>query len=214
MCDMIYSTPPDCLNMSIGEAVFSQRAIRRFDHQKYISNEHIEVILNAAAKAPNGGNAQPCRFLVVHDRALIQAFGRLYYTAWWAKRRDDFGWNGPGDMPKDSFYQWPALLAEEMCKVPLVILAFAPRDLLAASSVFPGVQNLMLAARALGIGSVLTTLHVDVMDQVYALFKVPLDMRFYCSIPLGYPRGKFGPTKRYPISKTTYWDQWDIKPPW
>ena len=96
---------------------------------------------------------------------------------------------------------------------PVVILAFSTAGT-QAHSVYPAVQNLLLAARALGIGSVLTTLHSSVMDRVNAMLAVPGDAEFRCCIPLGYPRGSFGPTQRYETADTTYWDSWGIGPPW
>jgi nitroreductase len=105
------------------------------------------------------------------------------------------------------------LLADELRHAPVVVLAFA-MDSSGANSVLPGVQNLLLAARALGIGSVLTTLHPSVMDRVNEMFAVPAEADFHCCIPLGYPRGNFGPTQRFATADTTYWDQWDARPPW
>ena len=78
----------------------------------------------------------------------------------------------------------------------------------------PAVQNLMLAARALGIGSVPTTLHPTVMDRVRALLGVPAEAEFHLCIPLGYPRGRFGPTQRRPTYETTYLDRWGGSVPW
>src|SRR5204862_239404 len=72
------------LSMPLGEAIFSQRAIRRFKPDP-IPLDDSHLILEAAVKAPNGGNAQIARFLVVNDRATIQRFGSLYHEAWWAK---------------------------------------------------------------------------------------------------------------------------------
>lgn len=212
--EMVYVDTPAGFDMPIGETMFSQRAIRRFRHDKPISDEHLRIILEAAAKAPNGGNAQPGRFLVLRDAAPIREFGALYYEAWWAKRYDAYGWKGREDMPADSFYRWPALRADEMVDAPAVVLAFSTPIAGSESSVFPGVQNLMLAARAIGIGSVLTTLHPTVMERVFALLQVPAEMHFHCCIPLGYPRGNFGPTRRYPTAATTFWDTWDNAPPW
>ncbi len=211
--EMIYTEPPGALSMSTGEALFTQRAIRRFRHDRAISDGHIEIMLDAAAKAPNGGNVQPGRFLVIRDSSLIHDFGRLYHEAWWKKRRDDYGWNGPQDIPEDSVYRWHALLANEMSQAPLVILALTASGG-HPSSIFPAVQNLLLAARSLGIGSVLTTLHDDVMERVYTMFDLPPDVFFHCCLPLGYPRGHFGPTRRLPTSRTTYWNRWGESPPW
>ncbi|MCY4450769.1 MAG: nitroreductase family protein [Immundisolibacterales bacterium] len=212
--EMVRLAPPDTLDMPIGEAMFTQRAIRRLDPGRPISDEQLRTILDAGSKAPNGANLQPGRFLVVRDRERIRKFGALYHEAWWAKRRDEYGWSSKADIPEGSPYRMPALLADEMVDAPAVILAFSLPSGVAASSTFPAVQNILLAARALGIGSVLTTLHPDVMDRVYAMFGVPPEMVFHCCIPLGHPRGRFGPTARYPTSHTTSWDDWGSRPPW
>jgi nitroreductase len=80
--------------------------------------------------------------------------------------------------------------------------------------VFPAVQNLLLAARALGIGTTLTTLHEDVMPRLREMFHVPEAAEFHCCIPMGYPRGGFGTTLRRSTSETTYWNDWKTTPPW
>jgi nitroreductase len=212
--EMTYIDAPADLTMQIGEAMFTQRGIRRLRSDKPVSDGDLKTILDAASKAPNGANAQPARFLVIRDRDTIAAFGKLYHEAWWAKRRDEYGWKGKADIPEGSAYRMPALLADELVDAPVVILAFTVGRSGAASSVFPAIQNLMLAARALGIGSVLTTLHADVMDRVYDMFDVPEDTEFHCCIPLGYPRGNFGPTRRFPTAETTSWNSWGAPPPW
>ena len=205
--------PPE-LDMPIGEAMFTQRAIRRLDPERPISDAHLKVVLDAASKAPSGGNSQPARFLVVRDRDRIREFGKLYHEAWWAKRRDELGWTSKADIPPDSVYRMASRLADEMESAPVVILALAVGGRHLAHSVYPSVQNLLLAARALGIGTVLTTLHPQVMERVYAMFEIPTEVEFHCCIPLGYPRGRFGPTKRFPTSETTSWERWNAKPPW
>ncbi len=212
--DMVRLEAPEELTMPIGEAMFSQRAIRRLDPDRPVTDAQLEIILNAASKAPSGGNTQPARYLVIRDRDTIKEFGKLYFEAWWAKRRDAYGWSSKDDIPEGSVYRLPALLADEMVNAPVVILAYSEASGVAEASTFPGVQNLLLAARALGIGSVLTTLHPQVMDRVNAMFGVPDEMVFHCCIPLGYPRGNFGPTSRLPTSTTTYWDKWGSPPPW
>src|SRR5450432_1366558 len=142
------------LSMPLGEAIFTQRSIRRFKPDA-IPLDDLHLILEAAAKAPNGGNQQVARFLVVNDRAMIREFGQLYHEAWWAKRRDE-GYQGRDDLPPR--YHYAAGLADAMQDAPCVMFALAIHDG-PADSVIPAVQNLMLAARALGIGSVPTTLH-------------------------------------------------------
>ena len=201
------------LAMPIGEAMFTQRSIRRFRPDP-IPTEDLRLILDAAVKAPNGGNRQIGRFLVLTDRAVIRQFGALYREAWWAKRLDERGWTKPEDIPpEEKTYRSAAQLAEEMKDAPCIVLALAvpPGH---ANSVIPACQNLMLAARTLGIGSVPTTLHPKVLDRAYALLGIPKDVSFLFCIPLGYPRGSFGPTSRRPTSETTFSNRWGAPVPW
>lgn len=209
------TTPIDYsrLSMPLGEAIFTQRSIRRFKPDP-IPMEDIRLIIEAAVRAPNGGNRQIARFLVVTDREKIRQFGALYREAWWAKRKDERGWTKPEDIPpEEKTYRSASVLAEEMKDVPCVVLAYGlPPGW--ANSVIPAVQNLMLAARALGIGSIPTTLHPSVMDRVHALFAIPKDATFHFCVPLGYPRGAFGPNVRRPTSETTFLDRWGGPVPW
>ena len=201
------------LSMPIGEAMFTQRAIRRFRPDP-IPMEDIRLVLEAASKAPNGGNHKIARFLVVTDRALIREFGALYREAWWAKRWDDHRWTGPADIPvEDRTHRSAMGLADDMKAAPCVVFALAEPPGV-ANSVIPACQNLMLAARALGIGSVPTTLHAKVMERFRALFGIPEEMVFHFCIPLGYPRGSFGPNVRRPTSETTSLDRWGAPVPW
>jgi nitroreductase len=197
------------LSMPLGEAIFTQRSIRRFRPDE-IPLSDVRLILEAAVRAPNGGNQQIARFLVVTDRATIRRFGALYHEAWWAKRRDE-GYQLREDLPPR--YQSAAGLADAMAEVPCVILALAMHHG-PADSVIPAVQNLMLAARAIGIGSVPTTLHPSVMSRFHAMFAIPDDVGFHFCVPLGYPQGNFGPNARMPTSATTFLDRWDAPVPW
>ena len=197
------------LSMPLGDVIFTQRSIRRFKPDP-IPLEDIRLMIEAAVKAPNGGNLQLARFLVVTDRTAIRDFGALYHEAWWAKRRDE-GFGDRADLP--SRFEPAARLADEIVDAPCVVFAVAMHNG-PADSVIPAVQNLMLAARALGIGSVPTTLHPSVMDRFRAMFGIPEDAGFHFCIPLGYPHGKFGPNARRPTSETTFLDRWDGPVPW
>ncbi len=201
------------LSMPLGEAIFTQRSIRRFKPDP-IPVEDLHLIVEAAVRAPNGGNRQLARFLVVTDRAKIREFGALYREAWWAKRLDEKGWTKIEDIPpEEKNYRSASRLADHIKDAPCVVFAFgAPPG--PANSVIPAVQNLMLAARALGIGSVPTTLHPKVMDRFNQMFAIPKDMVFHFCVPLGYPEGTFGPNNRRPTAETTYWNRWDAPVPW
>jgi nitroreductase len=201
------------LSMPVGEAMFTQRSIRRFKTDP-IPGEALRLILEAAVKAPNGGNRQVGRFLAVTDRAKIREFGKLYHEAWWAKRFDEHGWTKKEDLPPDNkTHQSAAGLADAMKDVPCVVFVLAENNG-PANSVLPAAQNLMLAARALGIGSVPTTLHAKVMDRFRAMFEIPKDVAFHFCIPLGYPQGSFGPNVRRPTSETCFLNRWNAAVPW
>ncbi len=202
------------LNMPIGEAMFTQRSIRRLRPDP-IPIEDIRLILEAAARAPSGGNRQPARFLVLTDREIIRQFGALYHEAWWAKRRDEGRpWTSREEIPpEEAVSRSAAQLADEIKDAPCIVLALSVRKG-QAGSVIPATQNLMLAARALGIGSVPTTLHPQVMERVYALLGIPAETEFHFCIPLGYPRGRFGPTRRRPTAETTFLNRWGEAVPW
>jgi nitroreductase len=202
--------------MSVGEAMFTQRSIRRFRPDP-IPVRDLELLFEAAVRAPNGGNQQTGRFLLVTDPARIRDFARLYHEAWWAKRRDEKrGWQTREDIPPtEKSYRAAAELADTIGGVPAIVLAFTmgPGG---ANSVLPACQNLMLAARALGIGSIPTTLHATVMPRVHALFGIPEDLTFHFCIPLGYPAegARFGGSRRRPTRETTHLDHWGGPVPW
>jgi nitroreductase len=197
------------LSMPLGQVIFTQRSIRRFKPDP-IPLADIHLIVEAAVRAPNGGNQQIARFVVVNDRDKIREFGELYHEAWWAKRHDE-GFEQHNDLPRR--YHAAARLADAMAEVPCIVLALAlhagPVD-----SVVPAVQNMMLAARAIGIGSVPTTLHPSVMDRFHRMFDIPDDVGFHFCVPLGYPQGNFGPNVRKPTSETTFLNRWDAPVPW
>jgi nitroreductase len=201
------------LAMPVGEAMFTQRSIRRLRPDP-IPMADLRLILEAAVKAPSGANEQPARFLLVTSPDRIREFGPLYREAWWAKRRDDSGWTKPDDIPETATVKRSAMrLADEIGNAPAIVFVLAepPGP---PNSVITCAQNLMLAARALGIGSVPTTLHPQVMDRFHAMFGIPERIRFHFCIPLGYPRGRFGPTTRLPTSEVAYLDTWDTPVPW
>ena len=202
------------LTMPLGEAISTQRSIRRLRPDP-IPMDDIRTIIEAASKAPSGGNAQPARYLVLTDRDVIRQFGALYHEAWWAKRHDEGRpWTRREEIPaEERVSRGAAQLADEMADAPCIVLALTVGKG-QASSVLPGVQNLMLAARALGIGSVPTTLHPRALDRVYALLGIPATAECHLCLPLSYPRGRFGPTQRRPTAETTYLNRWGAPVPW
>ena len=173
--------------------------------------------MEAAVRAPNGGNAQPARFVLITDRGVLDKMGELYKEAWWAKRRDGgTGWTTIDDIPLDNKNSRSAArLANSMTSVPAMVLAFG-RSENDGSSVIPAIQNLMLAARALGIGSLPTRLHPQVMDRVNDLLGIPPTAHLHLLMPMGYPVSEraFGISRRKPTSETVFLNHWDSKVPW
>ena len=196
------------LPMHLGEAIFSQRAIRRFRPEP-ISDTDLQDILEAAIHAPNGGNAQPWHFLVIRDPQIRAEFAELYHEAWWAKRRDE-GIRGPEDIPPGKNVRRSAMrLADQIGQAPVIVLLCATaKGAGAMASVIPSAQNLLLAARSLGIGGCITTLHPDVEERVHRLLSIPDSAQVVYCLPLGYPRGSFGPTQRKPLSEVCSYDRW------
>lgn len=196
------------LQIPLGEAIFTQRAIRRFRPEP-IPEPDLLAILQGAIRAPSGGNAQPWHFVVVRDAEQRRRLAELYHEAWWAKRRDA-GIHGPEDIPESDRSMRSAMrLADEIGEAPVIVLlcAMAP-GAAAAQSVIPAAQNLLLSARALGVGGTITTLHATVEERVKELFGIPEEVQVVYCLPLGYPRGRFGPAQRKPLPEVTSLDRW------
>ena len=195
--------------MALGEAMFTQRAIRRFRHDP-IPAEVMDDIMQAAVRAPNGGNNQQWHFIVVQDADKRQQLGELYHEAWWAKRADA-GIRGPQDIPPGKSSMRSAMrLANEIGNAPAMVLVCATaKGAGAAGSVVPAAQNMLLAARAFGIGGTIATLHPVVEERVHALFGIPDTAQVVYCMPFGYPRGTFGPVTRRPLAEVCGYDQWD-----
>jgi nitroreductase len=200
--------PSERFPMSVGEAIYSLRAIRRVKPDP-IPEADLRDILDAARQAPNGGNAQPWHFLVIQDEQLRWQFGELYREAWWAKRADQ-GIHGPGDIdPANKTTMSAMKLADEIAAAPAIVLVCATAQGAGAmGSVIPAVENLLLAARTLGIGGTITTLHAVVDERVKELLGIPSEMQIVYALPLGYPQGHFGPVTRKPLAEVVSIDRW------
>jgi nitroreductase len=195
--------------LSLFEAITSQRAIRHFSSQP-VSDEAVETILSAAIHAPSGGNRQPWRFLVIRDAALKRQLGEWYLAAWQTAIADMETITQP--------YRHGADLAQQMATVPVLILACidhgdasaGPGPVTRGASIYPAVQNLLLAARALGLGTVLTTLHTQYEREIKALLRIPATVETAALIPVGYPaEGEhFGRARRRPLSEIVFYDRW------
>ena len=196
-------------NMSLFDAIYSQRAIRHFSAHP-VSDEAIETLLRAAICAPSGGNSQPWRFLVMREAALKRQLGQWYLTAWQTATAGMEALSQP--------YRHGAELAQQMATVPVLILACidhgtagpGPGPVTRGASIYPAVQNLLLAARALGLGTVLTTLHTQYEREIKALLHIPATVETAALIPVGYPAkgSHFGRARRRPLSEVVFHERW------
>jgi nitroreductase len=207
------TTIADRLTMPLGEAMFTQRAIRRLKSDP-LGDEDLEVLLTAAARAPSGGNRQPWRFLAVREQALKDQLAEWYVEAYWARRRQR-GFAGPEDIPKDDSSGQAALhfstRPENYAKAPVLLFVIGEYK---GADVSAACQNLMLAARALGIGSTITSIGGIHESDVHRLLGIPEGMDATCCIPVGWPAGKFGPAQRKPLGEIAFVDRFGAPGPW
>lgn len=197
--------------MEFFEVASTQRAMRRLKPDP-ISDADLWKILDTAIAAPNGGNLQPWNFMVIRDAEKKKKIAAWYLEAWeqaYGPARELMSANPAGART----YNSADFLARNLADVPVLVLATVrtgnrPLDVLSGASIYPAVQNIMLAARALGFGSTLTTLHKYHEADVKALLGIPDGVETMALIPIGVPRGKFGPPSRMPAEKVVFWDTW------
>ena len=195
--------------VALFDAISSQRAIRHFSAQP-VSDEAVETMLHAAIRAPSGGNRQPWRFVVIRDAALKRHLGQWYLAAW------QVATTGMAVITQP--YRHGAELAQQMATVPVLILAcidhgtagIGPGPITRGASIYPAVQNLLLAARALGLGTVLTTLHTQYEHEIKALLRIPETVETAALIPVGYPAegARLGRARRRPLSEVVLHERW------
>lgn len=198
--------------MDVFEAMSTTRAMRRLDTDREVSDADILKMVEAATKAASGGNMQPVRWMVVRDVAKRARLGEIYGECWrmvrpmYASREDE---------PKVARLLRSAdHLGDHMGEAPVIILPCSKgQEGQVESSIFPGVQNLFLAGRALGLGTTLTTVHRLKEDEIRAVLDIPADVNTWAMIPVGYPLGRWGEPKRRPVASVTYYDTWDNPPP-
>lgn len=195
------------MGMDVFEAMRTTRAMRRLDPAREVSDEDIWTMLDAATKAATGGNTQPVRWMVVRDADKRRALGDIYRECWGQVGAMYKQRVAPEDTQTQRILSSADHLGEHLGEAPLLILP-CTRGAGDAASVFPGVQNLFLAARALGLGTTLTTVHKLKEPEVRAILGMPDDIVTWALIPVGYPLGKWGEPKRRPVDEITYWDTW------
>ncbi len=197
--------------MELYEAIYSLRAMRRLKTDP-VPEELIWKVLDAAIRAPSGGNRQPWNFIVVTDQEKKNKIAEWYLDGW--NQMYGAAQGGiEGDSDQARTLRSADHLARNLADAPVFIIPTVRAAGTAAvsglgSSIFPAVQNLMLAARAEGLGTTLTTLHRTHEAEAKELLGVPEGYETMCLIPMGWPKGKFGQGPRMPVEQVTYWDSW------
>lgn len=213
---------PEPVDLLTGLA--TTRAIRRYRDEP-IPDGDLSAILWHATRAPSGSNRQPFRFLVLRDGAkAIEAkamLGESFRTMWAEKRRRDGYDAGSGageDSPKARMAATMQHFVDRFEHTPVVVLACIERYRDASptegASVYPACQNLLLAARALGYGGVMTMWHGFVENELRELLEIPDRVGIAATIPLGRPVGDHGPVRRRPVGELVYDDVWASSAPW
>lgn len=221
------------------EAIYSARSIRRLKPDP-VPEEMITAILDAAIRAPSAGDAQSWEFVVVRHPDQRRRLGAIYRKA---SNIAEAMYAARGRPPHLSERQFARLLAsgahlwEHMGEAPVLIVpcshrpALPPRaalppnialrwqdevdytDRIRGASIYPALQNIILACRGLGLGTVITTNHIRCEDEVKALLGIPEDVSTWALMPIGWPIDKFGPLNRRPVAEVAHADRWGARWP-
>jgi nitroreductase len=192
------------------EAMYSQRAIREFKPDP-VPDELVRRLIEAATKAPSGSNRQDWRFLVIRDYETKRKIGEYYNQA----RSSRYGAGAPASNVPARRRAASDYMAEHLHDVPVLILACiqhngGPTNMSRGGSIYPAVQNILLAARGLGLGSVITSLHKRYENEIKELLGIPEDVETAALLPIGFPAegARYGPTRRAPVEEVTFYDRW------
>ncbi|MDO9711356.1 nitroreductase family protein [Paracraurococcus lichenis] len=196
------------------EILHGTRAMRRLKPDP-VPDDLILKVLRAGVAAANGGNTQTWRFLVLKDPARKQAVQRWYKRAYDEVIGPRYAGSAPppGTTAEKYHRQHLAVeyLTEHFHEAPVWIVACLIGDKptrWSAASIYPAVQNMLLACRALGLGSTLTTRHLIFEAESEAALGLPPGVHSYAILPIGWPMGKFGPVGRGPLEEIVYLDDW------
>jgi nitroreductase len=206
--------------MDLTEALYTTRAMRRVAPDP-VPDDVVAAILDAAVRAPSGGNSQNWRFLVVTDLAVREALGPLYreafdllqetiYKTSWTRAKEE------GNEAALRIMRSSAWLADNFEQVPMWLMAFSRNDP-SGASIYPAVWSAMLGARGHGVGTCLTTiLGIFKQTETFQVLEVPGDRgwQLAAAVSCGYPLGRWGVAERAPAHEVVFADHWGSPVPW
>lgn len=215
-------------HMQLQDALMTTRAMRRYTDDP-VDDATIQRILRAAVQAPSGGNIQPYQFLVVTDQELKNQIGEVYakahrrYTPAVAKLLPPFK-DEAAERRQQVNWAASEALAENIAQAPAMVLVLVPKITMEVedeqgtmdvgpvyASVYPAVQNLILAARNEGLGTVLTSVFRIYEDEIRDVCGIPDRYEVVALLPLGVPTGKWGVAHRRPAESLTSWNRFGEK---
>ena len=219
-------------DITLFEAMYSARSIRKLSPDP-VPEDLITRVLEAATQAPSGGNAQDWVFVVVRDPELRREVGVVYRKGSDIAAKIYAARGKPAHLSEAQYRrfmgsgQW---LWDHLAEAPVILIpCLHPRsmpahealpptvsyddeigylDRIRGASIYPAVQNILLACRALGLGTVLTTNHLRCEGELKALLGIPDDVATFALMPIGWPLQNFGPLTRKPVREVAYADRW------
>ena len=218
--DRSYAAVRHRLSMPLDEAMLTQRAVRKVLPDD-VDDDIVLRCIELALKAPTGSNGQNWEFVVVKDAATKAAFAQQYRRAWrlyggigervtardpsMARILRAVGWQ------VDNFEDIPVVVVP--CLVgPTRLVPLSLGQSSHYGSIYPSVQNLLLAARAMGLGASLITLPLWNQHRSRRLLGLPFNVQPVCMGPMGWPRGRYGPTTRKPVGDVVHLDRFGRQP--
>ena len=200
-------------DFSLQDAIYNCRAMRRLKPDT-VPQEMLIQLIDAANQAPSGSNSQRARWVVVCDPEQKQKLADLNRE--FAEPYIKPSLENPASEAQRRMLQAVVWQMDHMHEIPALIVAcFDYQERVegmgvyrSAGSVWPGIQNLLLTARSLGLGAAPTTLALRDQDKVRAALSLPETFAALCLIPVGYPMGNFGPVSRRPVEQIMRFDRW------
>jgi nitroreductase len=209
------------LNMPLLEAMMTQRAVRRV-YPDPVDDALVLKCIELALRAPTGANGQNWEFVVVKDRRVMEKLARRYRQGW------KFSYGGLLRRAADRDESMAKIVraaqwqVDHFTEIPVLVVAClrltvregrVPSSLMPHAalsgywgSIYPSVQNLLLAARAMGLGASLITLPLWRLTLARRILDLPRSVTPCCAVALGWPRGRYGPTTRKPVDQVTHLD--------
>jgi nitroreductase len=218
------STPLAGDSVGLLEGLTSTRAVRRY-RDEAVPSEALRDILFAATRAPSGSNRQPFRFVVLIDGPKAHAAKTLIggnARSFWGVKEAAEGYTESlakdASSPKSRMAKSMSEYVENFESVPVLILPcylrYRAAHVVEGASIYPACQNLLLAARALGYGGVMTSFHFGVEAELHSLLGLPEQVEIAATITLGRPKGAHGPVRRRPMNELVFEEEWGRSPAW